>query len=140
MQKLPPQTDEKRSALMKRVRQRGTPAERVVARLCRELGLTYRLNVGSLPGSPDLANKSARWAIFVNGCFWHFHRNCRLAKIPTRNRDFWAAKFRGNRARDARKIRELRALGFRVAVVWQCEAGNPRRLRERLQRWAKRVS
>lgn len=125
---------------MKRVRRRGTPAERAVAHLCREIGLAYRLNVGDLPGSPDLANKSARWAIFVNGCFWHYHKNCRLAKIPARNREFWAAKLAGNRERDARKIRALRARGFRVAVVWQCETKDLRRLRERLQRWAKRVS
>jgi len=125
---------------MKRVRRRGTPSERAVAHLCRELGLAYRLNVRSLPGSPDLANKSARWAIFVNGCFWHYHTNCRLAKIPVRNSEFWSAKFVDNRKRDARKIKELRALGFRVAVVWQCEVKTLERLRERLQRWAKRVS
>jgi DNA mismatch endonuclease (patch repair protein) len=125
---------------MKRVRRRGTPAERTVAHLCREIGLAYRLNVGDLPGSPDLANKSARWAIFVNGCFWHYHKNCRLAKIPARNREFWSAKLAGNRERDARKIRALRARGFRVAVVWQCETKDLQRLRARLQRWAKRVS
>ena len=60
-------TDPDRSALMRRVRQRGTSPEIIVARICRDLGLRYRLNVKSLPGSPDLANKTKRWAIFVNG-------------------------------------------------------------------------
>ncbi|PPD45553.1 MAG: very short patch repair endonuclease [Methylocystis sp.] len=133
-------TDSERSALMQRVRRRGTPAEVTVAALCREIGLHYRLNVTTLPGSPDLANKAKRWAIFVNGCFWHGHKNCRLAKPPKRNREFWERKFADNRARDARKARELRRLGFVVAIVWQCETTNENALSRRLQSWAKRVS
>ncbi len=133
-------TDEKRSALMKRVRRKGTPAERMVATTCRALSLSYRLNVATLPGSPDLANKARRWAIFVNGCFWHSHKNCRLATTPKRNQEFWLRKFRENRRRDARKVRDLRRLGFRVAIVWQCETRNRDSLFRRLQSWAKRVS
>ncbi|MBL1256842.1 MULTISPECIES: very short patch repair endonuclease [Methylocystis] len=133
-------TDEKRSALMRRVRRRGTSAELTVAALCREAGLSYRLNVKSLPGAPDLANKTKRWAIFVNGCFWHRHKNCRLATIPKRNQAFWLNKFADNRARDARKVKELRSLGFRVAIVWQCEASDRTALLRRLQNWANRVS
>lgn len=133
-------TDPERSALMRRVRQRGTSPEVVVARICREIGLRYRLNVKSLPGSPDLANKTKRWAIFVNGCFWHRHTACRLGTLPKRNRAFWRKKFAANRSRDARKLKELRALGYRVAVVWQCETIEQETLRDRLQIWAKRVS
>lgn len=133
-------TDEKRSALMQRVRRKGTPAERIVAKTCKALNLAYRLNVGSLPGTPDLANKTSKWAIFVNGCFWHGHRNCRLATIPKRNREFWLGKFVENRKRDARKIRELRGMGFLVAIVWQCETADQQALKHRLQIWAKRVS
>jgi len=117
---------------MRRVRQRGTSPEIIVAEICRDLGLRYRLNVKSLPGSPDLANKTKRWAIFVNGCFWHRHTACRLATPPKRNRAFWSEKFAANRSRDARKIRELRALGYRVAVVWQCETIERETLRDRL--------
>jgi DNA mismatch endonuclease, patch repair protein len=106
---------------MQRVRRRGTPAEKRVAELCRELGLRYRLNVKSLPGSPDLANKSERWAIFVNGCFWHQHEGCSKATMPKRNRDFWREKFAANRQRDAAKVRALRAAGYRVVIVWECE-------------------
>lgn len=117
---------------MQHVRRRGTPAERTVAQVCRELGLFYRLNVRSLPGSPDLANKRRRWAIFVNGCFWHHHEGCRLGTVPVRNAEFWREKFAANRARDARKTRELLLAGFRVIVVWQCETANSNRLRRRL--------
>lgn len=117
-------TDPERRALMQRVRRSGTPAEDRVAAICRELGLAYRRNVGTLPGSPDLANKTRRWAIFVNGCFWHAHTGCKKATIPKRNGTFWTAKFADNRRRDAKKIRELRASGYRVVLVWECEAAD----------------
>ena len=110
-------TDPVRSALMKRVRRSGTSAELIVANVCRTLGIACRRNVRSLPGSPDLANKSRRWAIFVNGCYWHHHTGCTRATTPERNNEFWVEKFRANRRRDAAKIRQLRADGFKVALV-----------------------
>ena len=127
-------TDAARSALMKRVRRSGTSGERAVAKACRDLGLSYRLNVRSLPGSPDLANTSRRWAIFVNGCYWHHHTGCLRATIPARNRDFWTTKFAANRRRDAHKIRALRARGFRVVVVWECQTLDVEVLAGRLSR------
>ncbi len=89
---------------MRRVRRTGTAAEDCVAAACRELGLSYRRNVRNLPGSPDLANKSKGWVIFVNGCFWHRHTGCKRATIPKRNHNFWKQKFAENRRRDARKM------------------------------------
>jgi DNA mismatch endonuclease, patch repair protein len=127
-------TDAGRRALMQRVRQRGTPAEKLVARMCRELGLSYRLNVKSLPGSPDLANKTKRWAIFVHGCFWHQHEGCAKATMPKRNGDFWKEKFCANQLRDARKSKALRRAGYKVLVVWQCETANRGRLKCKLLR------
>jgi DNA mismatch endonuclease (patch repair protein) len=133
-------TDPARRKLMQRVRQRGTPAEKIVAEVCRDLGLHYRLNIKSLPGSPDLANKSQRWAIFVHGCFWHQHPDCFKATMPKRNAKFWRQKFAANRERDARKVELLRSMGFRVAVVWECETSDRRKLCRRFQRWPKRLS
>ncbi len=131
------ETDSKRRALMQRVRQEGTTLESIVASACHSLGLRYRLNVKSLPGSPDLANKSQRWAIFVNGCFWHNHKACRLGSIPARNSEFWRGKFAGNRKRDALKIRQLRHLGFRVLIVWQCQTQSAESLSARLSKLSK---
>lgn len=125
-------TDPARRALMRRVRQKGTPAEKIVASMCRELGLRYRLNVRSLPGSPDLANKTKRWAIFVHGCFWHQHAGCPKATTPKRNAHFWREKFEANQERDARKIVELRRAKYKVVVIWQCEAEDRASLRRRL--------
>ena len=125
-------TDPDRRALMQRVRRSGTPAEDRVAALCRELGLSYRRNVSSLPGSPDLANKSKQWTVFVNGCFWHRHTGCKKATVPKRNGHFWIEKFAANRRRDASKIQQLRAMGYRVILVWECEVADRDRLKNRL--------
>lgn len=133
--------DEARSALMKRVRQKKTAPEDRLAALLRAEGVAYRRNVTGLPGRPDFANRRRRWAIFVNGCFWHHHTNCAKATVPKANREFWEEKFSANRRRDAVKIRALRALGFRVLIVWECELRDEATLRHRLSemREARRV-
>jgi len=131
---LPQKPDAARAALMGRVRQRDTRPEQAVALALRSLGIAYRKNVRSLPGSPDFANKSRKWAVFVHGCFWHCHTGCRRATTPKANRDFWLAKFAANRSRDARVIRTLRAMGFRVAIIWECTVTDAeRRLSEMLE-------
>lgn len=132
MKDRPKSSDPRRSALMAGVRQKGTSAELTVAGILRNLGHAYRLNVRSLPGSPDFANRKRRWAIFVQGCFWHHHTNCRRATVPKSNVDFWTAKFTANRARDARSVRALRGMGFRVVMVWECEVAEPGALAQRL--------
>jgi DNA mismatch endonuclease (patch repair protein) len=119
---------------MARVRQKATGPERIVAVALRRAGLAYRLNVRSLAGSPDFANRTRRWAIFVQGCFWHHHTGCRRATTPTNNRQFWIEKFHANRRRDARAIRELRRCGYRVATIWECEARDPEKLEARISR------
>ena len=117
----PKPTDPQRSALFSRVRQRGTRPELAVAAALRKLGAAYRLNVRRLPGSPDFANRRRKWAVFVHGCYWHHHTGCRRATVPKANEAFWRAKFRDNRARDAKAIRTLRSQGFRVSIIWECD-------------------
>lgn len=126
--------DPARSDLMRRVRQSGTKPEQEVAAALRELGIRFRQNVRTLPGSPDFANKSRRWALFVHGCFWHRHRNCVRATTPTRNRRFWLDKFGANEKRDRRNTRELRSIGFQVITVWECQTLDTPRLLRRLAR------
>ncbi|MCC6998053.1 MAG: DNA mismatch endonuclease Vsr [Deltaproteobacteria bacterium] len=103
------------------IRQKGTVAELAVRRIATNLGLHYRVSNRDLPGSPDLANRSRKWAIFVHGCFWHRHEGCPRTTTPRRNREFWVAKFEANVARDARVQSELRRLGYAVLVLWECE-------------------
>jgi DNA mismatch endonuclease (patch repair protein) len=135
-----PPTTPQRSALMKRVRQRGTDAELTVRRILTRIGARYRLNVRSLPGSPDIASQAGRKAIFTHGCFWHHHLFCGRGKIPTANRDFWEDKLRRNVERDAAKVAGLRALGYDVLTVWECELECPSTLERKLRRFWKRRS
>lgn len=123
-----PPTDPARSELMRGIRRNGTAAELAVAAELRARKANYRVNVRSLPGSPDFANKRRKWAIFVHGCFWHQHTGCRRATVPKTNAEFWLEKFRRNRERDAAAIHVLRRLGFRVGVIWECEIRDVERL------------
>ena len=109
------------SRRMGTVRQRGTSPELAVRRIVSQLGIRYTLRNRDLPGSPDLANRTKRFAIFVHGCFWHRHRRCALTTTPRSNRSFWQAKFVRNVERDRASIRALRARNFRAVVIWGCE-------------------
>lgn len=113
-------TTEQRSARMGRVRQRDTALEVLVRKELHRRGLRYRLGGCGLPGRPDLVVPRHRAVVFVHGCFWHAH-DCRLGRRPKSNAGFWEQKALANKERDARKEAELRALGWRVFVVWQCE-------------------
>jgi DNA mismatch endonuclease (patch repair protein) len=117
------------------IRQAGTEPELAVRRVLTRMGLRYRVKNRDLPGSPDLANRSRRWAVFVHGCYWHRHRGCKRTTTPTRNRAFWQEKFAANVHRDRKVLRELRALGYSVLVVWECEAKAPERLVTKLNEW-----
>lgn len=120
------------SARMRRVRQRDTSIELRVRSYLHNHGIRFRVCPPGLPGRPDLANRSRGWALFVHGCFWHGHPGCHLARIPRTNPAFWAQKIEANRARDARKERELRELGFDVYVLWQCRMRDPDQLQRSL--------
>ncbi len=124
-----------RSRLMASVQRHSTPLELTVRRLVRGSGHRYRANVRSLPGSPDLVITALRKAIFVNGCFWHGHQECRLAKLPKTRRKWWSDKIEANRQRDKRKISDLRALGWQSISVWQCQLANEARVASRLRRF-----
>lgn len=105
---------------MSKVRGKDTKPEMAVRSYLHRRGLRYRLHDRSLPGKPDLVFKSRRVVVFVHGCFWHGHPGCSKARIPKTREEFWRSKIETNAARDRRSIRRLRALGWRVLVVWQC--------------------
>lgn len=128
-----------RSRLMARIGGRGTRIEVAVRKALFARGYRYRVNVGRLPGRPDIVLPRHRVAIFVHGCFWHGH-DCTLFRIPASNREFWAAKLARNRERDARSAAMLQELGWRVAVVWECAlrgrgANGLGRVADCLERW-----
>lgn len=127
-------TKSKRSEIMSRVRNKGTTPEESVGTFLRDLGMKYRRNDRTLPGQPDFSIKSKKTAIFVNGCFWHGHRNCARAKLPQTNAVFWATKIAINKRRDRRAMRKLREKGWRVITIWQCRLRKPDNVRARLAR------
>ena len=84
-------------------------------------GYRYRKNDSQLPGKPDIVVTASRTAIFINGCFWHQHEGCSNYSTPRTNTDFWKRKFERNKERDTRVRNELRSLGWRTMVVWECQ-------------------
>ena len=118
-------TKEARSALMSRVRQKDTAPEMRLRKRLHAEGLRFVLHSPLLPGRPDLAFPKYRTAVFVHGCFWHGH-DCRAGRPSSSNLSYWSEKISANQVRDARKVAELRALGWRVAIVWECETKGDR--------------
>ena len=110
-----------RSENMARVKSKNTKPEVYLRKLLWHRGFRYRLNYKSLPGSPDIYIPKYKAAIFVNGCFWHMHENCRYASIPKNNHDFWKNKLEGNVQRDKQNYIKLESMGINVIVVWGCE-------------------
>ena len=109
-----------RSRIMSSVRQKNTTPELIVRRILHAAGFRFRLHDRRLPGTPDLVLKKYKVTIFVHGCFWHFHQNCRYSKIPASNSAFWLDKLEKNVARDYRKTSQLLENHWRVIVVWEC--------------------
>jgi DNA mismatch endonuclease (patch repair protein) len=132
-------TDRATSERMAGIRQKDTAPELAVRRVLVAHGLRFRTHNRDLPGSPDVANRKRKWAVFVHGCYWHRHAGCSKATTPKRNREFWISKFEANVARDARARAELQALGFDVLVVWECEVRSTVCARS-IARFAKRVA
>ena len=115
-----------RSRIIAAIRGHDTAPELLVRSALHQHGLRFRLQVRDLPGRPDIVLPRHRMVILVHGCFWHRHLGCARSSLPDTNREWWAAKLRRNRARDRRNLRELRAAGWRVIVVWECQLGTGR--------------
>lgn len=112
---------EQRRRTMQAVKSRDTTPEMTVRRMLHAEGYRYRLHIKSLPGCPDIVFPSRRRIILVNGCFWHGHECPRGSRVPKTNRQYWERKIARNRQRDAANLVELRALGWRVLTLWECE-------------------
>lgn len=112
---------EVRSRIMAQVKSKGMKPEMRVRRLLHGMGYRYRLHRSDLPGRPDLVFPSRRKVVFVNGCFWHYHRDCERVRIPATNQDYWEAKLARNRDRDERNLALLEEAGWSVMTTWECQ-------------------
>jgi len=126
-----PATDPQRARIMRAVKSVDTGPEMIVRRMLHKLGYRFRLHRKDLPGKPDLVFASRKAVIFVHGCFWHGHNCKRGARTPKTNAPYWTDKIRRNVKRDAQTIANLKAAGWRVLVIWECELNDLDRLRSR---------
>lgn len=114
-------TVEKRSQIMAAVKGCNTSIELKVRKALHRLGYRFRLSNKHIPGNPDLTFRTARVAVFVNGCFWHGHSCKRGKRIPGANHEYWETKIKRNKERDTRVCKELEAAGWSVCTIWECQ-------------------
>ena len=108
-----------RSRMMAGIRTRDTKPEVTFRKGLHSRGYRYRLHPQTMPGKPDFVLPRFRVAVYVHGCFWHFH-DCSLFKMPSTRRDFWSAKLSRNKARDAVVAAEIMEAKWRRLTVWEC--------------------
>lgn len=125
---------EKRSFVMSQVKGIDTKPEIQVRKHLFAKGFRYRKNVKKLPGCPDIVLPKYNSVVFVHGCFWHGHKDCKAAKLPTTRHEFWSLKINQNILRDKESIAKLKRLGWKVIIVWQCELKNKIKALNRLNR------
>ena len=127
---------EKRSEVMSRILSKDTKPEKMVRSILHSMGYRFRIHINNLPGKPDIVLKKYNAIIFVNGCFWHMHTECKEGRIPSTRAEYWSKKLLGNKTRDEKNIRKLRRLGWKVMRVWECEVeNNPERVMRRIDRF-----
>ena len=106
---------------MAAIRSKDTKPEMIVRRGLWKRGFRYRLNHKRLPGHPDLVLRKYRTCIFINGCFWHGHEECKYYTVPKTNTEFWIRKVQRNKERDHRVMHQLAAMGWHSITIWECE-------------------
>ena len=133
---------EDRAYCMSQIRSRDMKPERAIRSMVHRAGYRFRLHRRDLPGTPDLVLARHRAAIFVNGCFWHWHPNpdCPIAGLPKSNLEYWEPKLTRTRERDCQNSATLHALCWRVHTIWECELREPDLVLERLQQFLDPVS
>ena len=115
------EVSEQRSRNMSAIKSKNTKPEITVRKLLHSMGYRFRLHKKDLPGSPDIVLPKYKTVIFVHGCFWHRHQNCKYASNPKTRREFWKKKFKENIERDKKTQEKLKNLGWKTKIVWECE-------------------
>ena len=115
---------DQRSRNMSAIKSKNTKPEIAVRKMLHALGYRFRLHRKDLPGSPDIVLPKYKTVIFVHGCFWHRHENCKYASTPKTRKEFWENKFNENMKRDKNNFKELKKLNWNLLVIWECETKN----------------
>lgn len=114
-------TPQQRSYNMSRIKGKDTKPEMLVRRFLHAYGFRYKLHDKTLPGKPDIVLPKYKTVIFVHGCFWHGHKNCKYATIPKTRTEWWTKKIEGNAANDEKKKALLRKEKWKIISVWECQ-------------------
>jgi DNA mismatch endonuclease (patch repair protein) len=130
-------TKKERSNVMSMIRSKNTKPELLVRQLLFSKGYRFRLHQKTLPGKPDIILKKYKTVIFVNGCFWHGHKNCKKSILPTSNIAFWKEKIQANMHRDKKAKQSLKKLGWSIFTVWECEIKNKTSFAKRMTKLLK---
>lgn len=128
-----------RSERMSRIRSSNTSPELALRKALHTLGFRFRLHRKDLPGKPDIVLPRYKAVVFVHGCFWHRHDGCKVASTPKSNTRFWVEKFDRNVARDSQSQELLRAQGWKVIIVWECELASGRKAAEAAMSVARQI-
>lgn len=123
-----------RSYNMSRIRSKNTKPEMIVRSWLHKQGFRFRLHDKKLPGKPDIVLKKYKTVIFVNGCFWHGHKNCKYSSLPKTRTNWWKDKIAGNINRSKLQIKELRKLDWKVITLWQCQMVTESYLKKQLSK------
>ena len=123
---------EQRSRNMSAIKSKNTKPEIAVRKLLHSMGYRFRLHRKDLPGSPDIVLPKYKTVIFVHGCFWHRHENCKYASTPKTRKEFWNKKFKENIKRDSEIQDKIKNLNWRSVVIWECETKNIENLRDKI--------
>jgi len=110
-----------RSRMMAGIKSRNTKPELLIRSLLHRKGFRFRIHVKDLPGKPDIVLPKYNSVIFINGCFWHGHQNCRFFKLPSTRPEFWGEKILRNQNNDARAVSLLLAKNWKVCIIWECK-------------------
>ena len=119
---------ERRSEIMSKISGKDTKPEILVRKFLFAQGLRFRKNDKRFPGKPDIVLPKYKTVVFIHGCFWHGHFNCRKSKLPETRKEFWEIKINSNIERDNRDLQKLKELGWQTIIVWQCELSSKKRI------------
>lgn len=125
---------------MSHVKAKDTKPEMIVRRYIHAAGYRYSLHSSKLPGKPDIVMRRLKTVIFVHGCFWHGHENCKYFRIPSTNTEFWENKINTNIERDTRNIDKLEKAGWKVIVIWECDLKNKEKRQQTLDNLLRELS
>ncbi len=130
-------TKKQRQYCMSKIRSKNTKPEKAVRKILDKLNIKYNIHTKILPGTPDISILEIKKIIFVNGCFWHQHKNCKRANIPKTNKEYWIKKLSRNIKKQNTDIKNLRKLGWSISVIWECQTKDETALIKKIKRICK---